>query len=193
MTPTVTTFTCFCALIETLHIVVPWYKKYFSSKWRNLDSGSHSSNSFSAPPSKLFTFSPRLSDSLHISFSFSWWQLVYPLLIFWLGSLPALLSPHFPWPTSTKSSWDTHICRCSTLSVCVLWDKSCNNLECLVRCVCVCLTQWDIKREAKWVSTHRKRRAPIFRPYKSLFPASSCTYRGINNTLQSFRHSVAGM
>lgn len=68
--------------------------------------------------SSLFTLSPRSSLSLSFSFSPSWWQHVYLLLMLWLGSLPAPLSPHFPpaCPTSPEPSRGIH--RCTSLSVC---------------------------------------------------------------------------
>lgn len=70
---------------------------------------------------------------------------------------PALLhqSPH-----------ETH--THTNVQVCV-WDKSCDNLECLLRglCACararVCSSQWDRNRETKWESTGSKSRVPIFR------------------------------
>lgn len=61
-------------------------------------------------------------------------------------------------------------------------------------CVSVYLTQWDIKRQTKWASTHTERRESLYLdPYKCLFPAFNCADTRFNNTLQTFRHSVADM
>lgn len=120
------------------------------------------------PHSLPFTPGP-LSLPPHISLSLSpsWWQRVYLLLIFWLGSLPAPLSPHFssslPYFTrglTRHAHTHTHI----DAQVCVrVWDEKVVITLSVYWDTCVCSSHWDRKRETKWESTHSKRKVSIFR------------------------------
>lgn len=91
---------------------------------------------------------------------------------------PALLhqSPH-----------ETH--THTNVQVCVR-DKSCDNLECLLRGVCLCAR---VCVQASQTETGRLSESPqaaraeflYLGPYKRLFPASNCAYTSLSNTLFS--------
>lgn len=77
----------------------------------------------------------------------------------------------------------------TNVQVCV-WDKSCDNLECLLRGVCL---RARVCVQASQTETGRLSESPqaaraeflYLGPYKRLFPASNCAYTSLSNTLFS--------
>lgn len=151
----------------------------------------------------MCTLSPRISEFLHISFSLSWWLHVYPLLILWLDSLPALLSPHVPpaCPTSTDyetvTLTNTHVYIDVQVRLCIRGFVSNETKVVITRMfsdmfvsVCIWVSQTQSERLRESPSTE-KEYFLYLEPYKSMFPASSCIYAGFSNTVKTFRHSVA--
>ena len=129
----------------------------------------------SCPLSSLFTLSPRSSipPSTHLPLPQSLLMATCLSIIDILTGLAsrppvAPLSSSLPYFTRaltrhTLSHTHTHTHTHIDAQVCVwVWDKSCDNPECLLSYVCV-FEPLRQKRETKWESTHSKRKVSIFR------------------------------
>lgn len=127
----------------------------------------------------LYPFSqvPSLALSLHISLLMATcWSIID--ILTGLASRPPV-APLFLQPVLLhQSPHETHTHTLMRKFRC-MWDKSCDNPECLLRyvCVCVCVQVSETEIERLSESPHTARGRPLYLdPYKRLFPASDCEY-----------------